>query len=243
MQRDQVTCLRPSAAWWPDRRQAACTWALATALLILSCAGCQLTNSRQATSQERTSAAESPDLEVSTKLFEERRDRAMMEAAVARWRENDVAGCSNLLERLLQRNPQYRPARMLLADLLVSQQRSAEAEAQLRWLVQSDARDAQAHHSLGLLLESTGRGGEAMSHIQQAAQLEPANRLYSLSYDVLLAGLSPRTPPLATPAPIVQTRPAPPTQPQAAERGPVMMAEFQEFDAAPAGIWPPPVGR
>jgi tetratricopeptide (TPR) repeat protein len=49
--------------------------------------------------------------------FEQGRDFAEYEAALARWREQDLPGCRERLETLLARNPRHADARLLMAEL------------------------------------------------------------------------------------------------------------------------------
>jgi predicted Zn-dependent protease len=113
--------------------------------------------------------------------FEQRRSAMQYRSALSRWDLGDVKGCEAMLVTLLERNPQDRPARRLLADICLERADPAAAESHLRTLLQQDADDAQAHHSLGLLLEEAGRREEALSHLDRAAALEPENELFALS--------------------------------------------------------------
>ena len=128
--------------------------------------------------------------ETSTELFQLRCDESLLQAAVARWRDGDAAGCRMLLERLLNRNPDHLSARMMLADLHASRGDITAAENQFRWIIQRNPDNPQAHHSLGVLLETSGRPEQAAMHLQTAARLEPDNKLYALCYDAAVARLA-----------------------------------------------------
>ncbi len=111
--------------------------------------------------------------------FEQKRNEAQFKAAEARWQQGDNKACEELLTGLLVRNPDDKPSAQLLADLYASQDRHDEAIRLLSELLTKHPHDAQVHHSLGLLFESKGDASSAKQHFVQAAQLEPANELYS----------------------------------------------------------------
>ena len=122
--------------------------------------------------------------------FERTRDGVLYQAALARWRDGDAAACESMLARLLQRSDGHRAARLMLADLYASTGKPKAAEQHLRLLTGRDDDDGQAHHSLGMLLETTGKPDQALQHLQKAAELEPDNELYSLSYAAAQADFS-----------------------------------------------------
>jgi len=119
--------------------------------------------------------------------FKRTRDGALYKAAVARWRDGDVAACESLLMRLLERSKDHREARLMLADLYGSTGKPTAAERHLRLLVDRTADDAQAHHSLGMLLAANSKTDEALQYLQTAAELEPDNELYAASYETAQA--------------------------------------------------------
>jgi Flp pilus assembly protein TadD len=86
-----------------------------------------------------------------------------------------------LLVQLLDRNPQDRKVRRMLADICLVEQDHKAAESHLQLLLAQNDSDAQTHHDLGLLLEATGRSSQAAAHFKRAAELEPDNELYALS--------------------------------------------------------------
>jgi len=114
--------------------------------------------------------------------FEQTRDGALYQSALAQWRDGDAVACESILVRLLQRSGGHREARVMLADLYASTGKPKAAEQHLRLLTERNDDDAQAHHSLGMLLETNGRFDQALRHLQKAADLEPDNELYSLTY-------------------------------------------------------------
>jgi tetratricopeptide (TPR) repeat protein len=154
--------------------------ALASALVI---SGCATVGQPPAGLPEDVAATRTEREETAVRDLERTRDSALYEAALAQWRDGDAAACESMLVRLLQRNDEHRKARLMLADLYASTGKPKAAERHLRLLTEQDASDAQAHHSLGmLLLETAGKADEAIEHLKKAAELEPDNELYSLSY-------------------------------------------------------------
>ena len=120
--------------------------------------------------------------------FEKHRVATQFHAALARNADGDVAGCESLLRQVLTQQPEFHDARLVLADVLLATNRIAEAEEQLRHVVACTPRDAKARYQLGLLLDVQGRSPEALSHLEQAAQLSPANHIYCESFQ-LAAGV------------------------------------------------------
>jgi Tfp pilus assembly protein PilF len=158
-------------------------------LAVAACGGCAVLQPVSTLPAKKLTGGESPTAqrqsrrEELVRQFEERRDQAQLSAALDRWKQGDAAGCETLLVQLLQRRPDCREARHLLADLYAARPDAAAAQEELTRLLADFPSDARAHHSLGLLLESLDRPSEALSHFEQAASLEPANKLYSHSRD------------------------------------------------------------
>jgi tetratricopeptide (TPR) repeat protein len=113
--------------------------------------------------------------------FEASRDRAQFEAAADRWEQGDVGAARKQLEQIIDRSPGHREARLLLAEVLLSENRPGEAVRHVEAVLQANPRDAHAHYTVGLLLDATGRTEEAAAHYREAARIEPANRLYRLA--------------------------------------------------------------
>lgn len=66
--------------------------------------------------------------------------------------------------------------RLVTARELLSQRRWAEAEAELRRLVDANRQDPDAHVMLGIALKRTGKIKEAAAALEQAVQLQPRHR-------------------------------------------------------------------
>src|SRR4029453_7747779 len=96
--------------------------------------------------------------------FEEQRDRAQLEAAVARWNQGDISGCESRLRAILARRPNDVEAHARLAELAWSCENHVEAENEYRAALQLAPERADLEHALGLMLQATGRATEALPH-------------------------------------------------------------------------------
>ncbi len=92
-----------------------------------------------------------------------------------------------MLTQLLVRNPNYRRARFVLADIYLFDGDSNRAIDQLRQALEHDPNDAMAHHALAQVLDASGQRSEALEHYEKAAKLEPKNGVYALSYNTARA--------------------------------------------------------
>jgi predicted Zn-dependent protease len=113
--------------------------------------------------------------------FETRRDFAQFQAAQARWREGNLAACREALDDILQRSPQHFEARVLLAELLLSEEEYDSARRHLELAIAQRPDHARSQHMMGLLLEATEQDAEAIVYYQRAAELEPQNEQYAQS--------------------------------------------------------------
>ncbi|HXT60886.1 MAG TPA: tetratricopeptide repeat protein [Pirellulales bacterium] len=112
----------------------------------------------------------------------EQRDRSELEAAKFAWQQDDVEGCHDLLDKLLQRNPRHREGGLLMAELLLVERQTDQAREQLKQVLKHHPNDAEALHAMGLLLEAENKPAEARVLFQQAAKAAPANDEYKISY-------------------------------------------------------------
>lgn len=120
--------------------------------------------------------------EQAVREFEQYRDFAEYQAALHRWEQGDAQACSEQLGKLLQRNPDHCPARLLLAEVYLVQKRQSEALAEVQRVLEAEPRNAEAHYMMGLVLDAQGRSAEAQQHYRQAAELEPTEDPYPLAY-------------------------------------------------------------
>ncbi|HEY2881492.1 MAG TPA: tetratricopeptide repeat protein [Pirellulales bacterium] len=159
-----------------------CAFALAALLSLPGCAG--FGSLGQNVTRNAASDVGPPRdnrKEALTKEFDENRDEAQFQAAASAWQRGDVEGCRKLIARVLERSPNNRRARMLLADVELFDGHADLATEELSKLIAADAKDAMAHHALAEVLDVSGRRQEALVHYEAAAQLEPTNEVYTLS--------------------------------------------------------------
>lgn len=86
----------------------------------------------------------------------------------------------------IQRDPDWTPAYVNLADLLRQMERDPEAEETLRAGLRRQPGAAALHHSLGLAQVRSRNMNAALASLKQAARLEPDNAQYSYVYVVAL---------------------------------------------------------
>ncbi len=120
--------------------------------------------------------------EEAIRSFENNRDQAQYQAALARWEENDLKGCRETLERLLVRNPRHLEAQLLLAEVNLMEKRPQEALRQVDEALCAHPDHARALYTKGLVLDAIGQSAGAIACYEQAARAEPENKEYALSY-------------------------------------------------------------
>lgn len=120
--------------------------------------------------------------EEAAREFEAKRDLAELQAALARWDQGDVKGCEHALQRLLERNPNHREARLLMAEVCLADNRPQAAFSQAEQALLAYPDDAHVQYTVGLLLDATGQGETALAHYERAAELEPDDELYTVSH-------------------------------------------------------------
>src|SRR4029077_14886335 len=85
------------------------------------------------------------------------------------------------LNGILGRNPKHYEARLLLAELCLSEEDFEEARKNLELAISERSQDAHSQHMMGLLLETMGEESEALDYYRRAAELEPDNEIYAAS--------------------------------------------------------------
>jgi len=159
-------------------------WLVAfSALLIAGCVSAGFPVSRgQGISEKRRERTR-----VVARQFDRKRDLAEFEAARTLWIQGDSDGAAEALELLLARNPDHIEARLLMAELLLSDNRQSEAIAYLEPATIADPDDARVQHMMGLLLDSIGKTDAALAYYEKAKSLCPDDELYAVSYQTLSA--------------------------------------------------------
>lgn len=142
--------------------------------------------------------------------FEERRDTANYQAALARWRQNDPAGCAEALESLLTRSPDHHDAGLLWVQTQLALGNVDEAQTAARRLVAAHPDDAEVQELCGDLAdledaatvdaaessdsaESSDLADASEKHrASDAADTEGASELLAEAERRMLAGDAPR---------------------------------------------------
>ncbi len=114
--------------------------------------------------------------------YETRRDQATRQAARSRLQAGDEAGAIRMLADLVERSPNDRQARLLLADLYLVAGDREQAHQHLRYVLERDQNDAPALHAMAMLLEANGHTDKAIVLHRRAAEIEPDNQLFQLSW-------------------------------------------------------------
>jgi len=147
-------------------------------VLSLGCLGPQLpAQTIDNITQERKRRSEE-----AARMFEARRDFAEFQAALSRWNQRDVRGCAEGLQRLLQRNPTHRDARLLQTEIHLTENRLPQAHRQIERALLDHPNDARVQYTAGLVLDAMGQHSEGLAYYQRAVRLEPSNELYAVGY-------------------------------------------------------------
>jgi len=160
---------------WPQ--SLACLWLA----LICGCAGMDvpkvITNNDVAPKLKQRN-------EEAVRSFERQRDAAEFEAARNRWlHQNDPKGCREVLERLLARNPQHRDARLLLADLLLTENDAPAAYTHAKKALDEWPNDPQVQYTMATVLDALGRTSDALGYYERASKMAPSNEAYRAAYE------------------------------------------------------------
>lgn len=154
---------------------------LITASWIAVFAGCATPSWPAAHEADVRSVAKERRQEV-LRDFEVRRDRAQLQAALARYEDGNVEQCRKTLKELLARNPGHRGAQLTLAETYLEDEPDTarqHAEAALK----AHPEDARAEHTLGLALEALGQRNESLGHLKRAHELDAKNETYRMTYE------------------------------------------------------------
>lgn len=142
-------------------------------LLIAGCAGWREQLAPQPTVADQREARNAASLQA----FDQHRDSMQLQAALDRFQQGDHAGCESRLATLVERRPDFVPARLRLAEILWSRGDAAAAEQHYLAALALQPDLAEAHHGLGTLLEAEGRFDEAAAHLSRARDFQPGVRL------------------------------------------------------------------
>ncbi len=166
-----------------NSRAARLAWLLVLAAAAVSgCASMKAFVPPEDVSEERRQRSEA-----AARRFGRRHDAAQFADAQARYRAGDFRGCAQVVERLLARNADHREARLLMAEVLLAEDRPGEAVAHLETTLADHPSDARVHHLMGLALDAMGQQADALVYYERAARLQPNDEVYTASYETLAA--------------------------------------------------------
>jgi predicted Zn-dependent protease len=156
--------------------------------LLACCLGLTGCSTFATSAASKANASRSTHRDADLSAFEQKRDEAQYIAARDRVENGDLSAAETLLNSILERTPNHADSRLLLADLYVAQDRTADAEKHLRLVLEQRPNHPRAHHSLGLLCDVTGRAEEAADHFRRAAEAAPQEESYRVSLEASLRG-------------------------------------------------------
>ncbi len=184
-----------------SRIQAGTCYLRATCLCLLAvvfsgCAGMQLPDtSVPDIAPERHTRADQAAAE-----FEARRAFAEYQAALNYWQRNDVKGCLQTLDRLLERSPDHLEARLLAAEVCLELGHHPQAMEHLAAAETGHPDDPRVHHATGLALDAMRRPNEALARYKRAMELAPDEEVFAVSYHAATqTAANLQAPPLAPP--------------------------------------------
>lgn len=143
---------------------------LVATLLLTGCAGWRAQLAPQPTVADDREARQS----AAVQSFEQHRDAMQLQAAIDRFNQGDYSGCESRLATLVERRPDFVPARLRLAEIIWSRGDAASAEQHYQMVLSRYPDLAEAHLGLGMLLEAEGRFEEAAVHLARAAEIDPS---------------------------------------------------------------------
>jgi Flp pilus assembly protein TadD len=123
--------------------------------------------------------------------FDRQRDRAEYQAAFNEWQQGDAAAARETLAPVLTRNPDYREAHLLAAQLDLFDNMPKAALAHARQVLVAHPDDPQAHFETAMALDAMGAVADALPHYEKAARLAPNEDVYQVSYQSALTGAIP----------------------------------------------------
>jgi predicted CXXCH cytochrome family protein len=115
----------------------------------------------------------------------DRPEARMLEAGFD-FRTGDLAAAESEFKEVIERDADYVPAYVNLADLYRTTGREADAEAVLEAGLEHVPGTAALHHALGLTLVRSQQLDRALPELARAAQLDPADTRYAYVYAVAL---------------------------------------------------------
>jgi len=154
----------------------------AACCVVISAGGCSIIDLPPNPAAEDVTPKRKQRAQDAIQHFEKSRDFAQFQSAANSWKRGDVAGCNDVLKRLLERNPDHREGRFLMIETRLASREPQLAVPHAEHLLAVYPKDAQVQHTAGLVLDMIGREKEAVECYRLAAELEPGNELYAVSH-------------------------------------------------------------
>jgi len=162
-----------------ERKGGAC-WFVGT--LIVALAGCAPFRELPDVSPKRQARKQT-----ASARFGAKRDTISLVDAHSRYRQGDASGAVEILQRLVAANRDHLEARLLLAEVLLTDNRASEALPVLEPAAAAHPENPGVQHMMGLVLDANGHPGEALAYYRRAVELEPDDEVYAASYQAVLA--------------------------------------------------------
>jgi Tfp pilus assembly protein PilF len=168
-----------------NRRELRLVLFLTSAVLCAQAVGCRSLSPESDAASDVAQVRKKHRSEM-VKRYESNRNRALLEAALSRHERGDESGCLQALDQLLERSPNHRQARLLLAEVQLLADDHTAARQNVGMLIAADGDDHEALHAMGIVQESSGDATGALHYFGRAAALQPNNETYALSYSTML---------------------------------------------------------
>jgi tetratricopeptide (TPR) repeat protein len=109
------------------------------------------------------------------KDFDQARSAAEFKSAVTCYEQGDLAGCQQALERLLQRDPHHREARLLMAEMLLVKEDPQGAGKHAEEVLKADPKDQHAQQIVRLASQAraVGAAGDDSADDDDGAEVQP----------------------------------------------------------------------
>jgi tetratricopeptide (TPR) repeat protein len=156
---------------------------VAICVLLALDAGCSIIHLPRSITEGDATPKRKKRSEECVRQLEQQRDLAEYEAAKGRWvQQRDAKGCREGLEMLLARKPQHRDARLLMVELLLTENDSRGAYQHAKAALDACPNDAQVRYVMGVVKDAQGKNAEALAFYEQANEMEPGNETYAVAY-------------------------------------------------------------
>ncbi len=156
---------------------------LATCALLALTVGCAGLGWPKTMTQEGITKQRRQRSDDAQALFDRQRDTAEYEQAKNRWvQQHDDQGCRQGLEKLLARTPRHRDARLLLAELLLTQDDPQAALGHAKAALDAYPNDAEVQFTMARVVDALGRTSDALGYYERAVKMDPSSKEFQAAY-------------------------------------------------------------